>query len=111
MGYPFVLLKLNYMTANMGSNTTSSEKENPRGCACSHQKKMGCPAHILVKEYHLYPDFLIKNIEQLKGHEVKALKKKRHAEINGMLPTIKIEKKYCLSLPMKLTKISILQES
>ena len=39
---------------------------------------------MIVKEYHLYPDYKITEAEakSLKIHEIRQLKKDRHAEIN-----------------------------
>ena len=58
-----------------------------------------------VKEYHLYPNYRITEVENksLKVHELCQLKKQRHAAINKALmenaPELKIEQRYFVSLP------------
>ena len=67
---------------------------------------MGCPAHMIVKEYHLYPEYKITETEakSLKVHEIRQLKKTRHTEINKALVAatqLKFEKRFFISLPTK----------
>ena len=58
-----------------------------------------------VKEYHLYPDYQITEEEKksLKVHEIRQLKKERHAAINKVLMEngvkLKIQQRYFVSLP------------
>ena len=60
---------------------------------------------MIVKEYHLYPDYKITGKESkcLKVHELRQLKKERHREINKALrdntTELKIEQRYFVSLP------------
>ena len=80
------------------------ERKTKRLCLLS-TKKMGCPAHMTVKEYHLYPDYQITEEEKksLKVHEIRQLKKERHAAINKVLMEngvkLKIQQRYFVSLP------------
>ena len=68
-------------------------------------KQMGCPAHMTVKEYHLYPDYKITEEENksLKVHELRQLKKEKHAAINkalvGNTSELKTEQRYFVFLP------------
>ena len=45
---------------------------------------MGCPAHTIVKEYHLYPEYKITETEakSLKVHEIRQLKKTTAQAVN-----------------------------
>ena len=72
---------------------------------------MGCPAHMIVKEYYLYPDYKITEAEakSLKIHEIQQLKKGRHAEIikaikDDKTSQLKIEQRFFVSLLMRLMK-------
>ena len=44
------------MTANMENSILNTSIQGT--------KKMGCPTHIIVKEYHLYPEYKITETEQ-----------------------------------------------
>ena len=79
------------------------ERKTKKLCLQS-TKKLGCPAHIIVKEYHTYPEFKITEAEStLKIHELRQLKKEKHAEINKILQSdtesLKFEQRYFISLP------------
>ena len=58
-----------------------------------------------VKEYHLYPDYRITEEENksFKVHEIRQLKKERHAAINKALidnaAELKTQQRYFVSLP------------
>ena len=57
-----------------------------------------------VKEYHLYPDYrIIEDNKSLKVHELRHLRKERHAVINKALMSkeseLKTEQRYFVSLP------------
>ena len=67
---------------------------------------MGCPAHTIVREYHLYPEYKITETEakSLKVHEIRQLKKTRHTENNKAsvaATQLKFEKRFFISLPTK----------
>ena len=44
------------MTVNMVNSTTSNVNKKLSACVYNQQKRMGCPAHMTVKEY---PDYRI----------------------------------------------------
>ena len=68
-------------------------------------RKMDCPAHIIIKEYCLYPEFQISNQENthLKISQVRALKKAHHQSITEAIKqeqSLKTESRYFVSLPL-----------
>ena len=68
-------------------------------------QKMDCPAHIIIKEYCLYPEFHISNQENthLKISQVRALKKVHHQSITEAIKqeqSLKTEPRYFVSLPL-----------
>ena len=64
---------------------------------------MGCPAHTIVKEYHLYPEYKITETEakSLKVHEIRQLKKSKHTKALVAATQLKFEKRFFISLPTK----------
>ena len=80
------------------------EKKSKRLCLQS-TKKIGCPAHMVVKDYHLYPDYQLTEKERhsMKEPQIKALKKERHRKIveglNNPETPLQIEHRYFVSLP------------
>ena len=80
------------------------EKKSKQLCLQS-TKKIGCPAHMVVKEYHLYPDYQLTEKERhsMKELQIKALKKERHRKIvqglNNPETPLQIEHRYFVSLP------------
>ena len=80
------------------------EKKSKQLCLQS-TKKIGCPAHMVVKEYHLYPDYQLTEKERhsMKEPQIKALKKERHRKIveglNNPETPLQIEHRYFVSLP------------
>ena len=80
------------MIVNMDKNTR--ERKSNRLCLQS-TKKIGCPAHIIVKEYNLYPDFALTEMERdsMKLHEIRQLKN-RQANITKALIYLSLRLSY-----------------
>ena len=78
----------------------SREKKSKRLCTKS-TRKIGCKAHILIKEYCLYPEYQI-NSADIKVNELCMLKKAKHQEIiqtfHEGVP-IQKENRFYVSLP------------
>ena len=62
------------MTQDMKTVTIKKEEKEQT------TKMIGCPAHMVVKVYHLYPDYQLTEEERHyeMAREIKALKKERH---------------------------------
>ena len=94
------------MTVNMVNTIISNVNVKRSVCAYRQLKRWDAPAaHMTVKEYHLYPDYRITEEENksLKVHEIRQLKKERHAAINKALidnaAELKTQQRYFVSLP------------
>ena len=78
----------------------SQERKSKRLCTKS-TRKIGCKAHILIKEYCLYPEYEVNNAN-IKVNELRMLKKAKHQEIiqafHEGVP-IQKESRFYVSLP------------
>ena len=104
-GVPFCPIKTQTYDCQHGKQYYKLRERKTNRLCLQSTNKMGCPAHMIVKEYHLYPDYKITEKESkcLKVHELWQLKKERHGEINKALTDttaeLKIEQRYFVSLP------------
>ena len=104
-GVPFCPIKTQTYDCQHGKQYYKLRERKTNRLCLQSTKKMGCPAHMIVKEYQLYPDYKITEKESkcLKVHELRQLKKERHGEINKALTDntaeLKIEQRYFVSLP------------
>ena len=106
MEYRSAQYKPGCMTVNMETITINRGRKRASDYAyIQSTKKIGCPAHMVVKEYHLYPDYQLTEKERhfMKEPQIKALKKERHRKIveglNNPETPLQIEHRYFVSLP------------
>ena len=104
-GVPFRPIQIKTYDCQHGKHYYKQRERKTKRLCLQTTKKMGCPAHMTVKEYHLYPDYRITEEENksLKVHEIRQLKKERHAAINKALidnaAELRTQQRYFVSLP------------
>lgn len=104
-GIPFRPIKTQTYDCQHGKQYYKQRERKTKHLCLQSTKKMGCPAHMTVKEYHLYLDYRItEENKSLKVHELRQVKKERHAAINEALMSkeseLKTEQRYFVSLPI-----------
>ena len=76
-GVPFRPLQTKTYDCQHGKYYYKQPERKTKRLCLQTTKKMGCPVHMTVKEYHLYPDYRITEEENksLKVHEIRQLKR------------------------------------
>ena len=102
-GNPFIPIQTRRYDCQHGNHYYKKRERKSTRLYLQSTRKIGCPAHMVVKEYHLYPEYrLTENEASLKVHEVRELKKQRHTKIAQALrdeKPKKIEHRYFVFLP------------
>ena len=98
-GVPFRPIKTQIYDCQHGKQYYKQRQRKSNRLCLQSTKKIGCSAHIIVKEYNLYPDFAITEREgSMKMHEIRQLKKSKQANITEALianvSQLKVEEQY-----------------
>ena len=102
-GVPFRPIKTQVYECQHGKKYYKQRPRKSNRLCLQSTKKLGCPAHILVKEYNLYPDFIITEVERksLKISELRQLKKDRQVNLTEALQNSSSQVKIFCITPYK----------